>query len=394
MCKATKRQNVGDVKNVVAVKDLPDIKDIRGAIPKHCFQRSMIRGFALIARDSIIAFALGYAAWNYLPRDDLSNPIQALAWVVYALLQGTVLTGLWVMGHECGHQAFSDYEVVNDSVGLVVHSMLLVPYHSWKYSHAKHHARCNHLLDGETHNPDLQRKVFGIYRKVFDVIGEEAFALLQVVAHLLIGWPMYLIMNATGSRRRQSDKQRYKKTPNHFNPYSELFPEKMRGKIALSSAALTAWIGTLSYIAQQVGTKEVMLMYFYPYLVVNAWLVGYTWLQHTSTEIPFYGEDTWTWLRGALATVDRPYPGLISWMHHEIGTTHVCHHLFSSMPCYHAGEATQHLKKFLGPLYNYDDTPVLKALFTTARDCHFVEDLSGVQYPKSVGSVIAEQKKL
>lgn len=28
-------------------------------------------------------------------------------------------------------QAFSKYQTVNDSVGLVVHSCLLVPYYSW-----------------------------------------------------------------------------------------------------------------------------------------------------------------------------------------------------------------------------------------------------------------------
>ena len=46
-------------------------------------------------------------------------------------LQGAVCTGIWVIAHECGHQAFSKYQLVNDSVGLVMHSCLLVPYFSW-----------------------------------------------------------------------------------------------------------------------------------------------------------------------------------------------------------------------------------------------------------------------
>lgn len=32
---------------------------------------------------------------------------------------------------QCGHGAFSNYEAVNDGVGLVFHSLLLVPYYSW-----------------------------------------------------------------------------------------------------------------------------------------------------------------------------------------------------------------------------------------------------------------------
>ena len=61
-----------------------------------------------------------------------------------------------------------------------------------------------------------------------------------------------------------------------------------------------------------------------------------TWLQHTDTHVPHYGEDEWDWLRGAVTTVDRPYPWLIDELHHHLGTTHVCHHLFHTIPHYHA----------------------------------------------------------
>ena len=30
-------------------------------------------------------------------------------------------------------------QAINDGVGLVVHSLLLVPYYSWKHSHRRHH---------------------------------------------------------------------------------------------------------------------------------------------------------------------------------------------------------------------------------------------------------------
>jgi omega-6 fatty acid desaturase (delta-12 desaturase) len=39
--------------------------------------------------------------------------------------------GIWVIAHECGHGAFSDYSWVNDLVGFTMHSLLLVPYYSW-----------------------------------------------------------------------------------------------------------------------------------------------------------------------------------------------------------------------------------------------------------------------
>jgi omega-6 fatty acid desaturase (delta-12 desaturase) len=43
--------------------------------------------------------------------------------------------------------------MINDLVGLPLHSFLLVPYYAWKYTHAKHHKYTNHLIHGETHVP-------------------------------------------------------------------------------------------------------------------------------------------------------------------------------------------------------------------------------------------------
>ncbi|MFZ8398872.1 fatty acid desaturase, partial [Staphylococcus aureus] len=56
---------------------------------------------------------------------------------MYGFVQGCFLTGIWVIAHECGHHAFSDYQWLDDIVGLILHSSLLVPYFSWKYSHRR-----------------------------------------------------------------------------------------------------------------------------------------------------------------------------------------------------------------------------------------------------------------
>jgi len=42
-----------------------------------------------------------------------------------------VTAGVWVIAHECGHQAFSNSQLINDTVGFILHSCLLVPYFSW-----------------------------------------------------------------------------------------------------------------------------------------------------------------------------------------------------------------------------------------------------------------------
>jgi omega-6 fatty acid desaturase / acyl-lipid omega-6 desaturase (Delta-12 desaturase) len=139
-------------------------------------------------------------------------------------------------------------------------------------------------------------------------------------------------------------------------------------------------------------------MYVMPLLVVNFWLVLITYLHHTDEGLPHYRGDKWNWvkvwpdashhfarpslmyaamLQGALCTVDRDY-GIYNLFHHNIGDTHVAHHLFSKMPHYHATEATRAIKPILGDYYRFDSTPIHQALWTSFRSCRFVPDTGTV----------------
>jgi omega-6 fatty acid desaturase (delta-12 desaturase) len=110
-----------------------------------------------------------------------------------------------------------------------------------------------------------------------------------------------------------------------------------------------------------------MALYGGPYLIVNTWLAVYTWLHHSNENVPYYDETTWTWVKGALATIDRNYPAYINSLHYNIGSSHVVHHLFSYIPHYNAPEATLYVKELLGDAYNYDDRPILKTLMAVAK---------------------------
>lgn len=366
--------------------DLPTVGELRRVVPKHCFERSVATSFYYVARDGAMIATFAYLA-SFLPVDNLLNPLVALAWLAYAFWQGTAVTGWWVIAHECGHGAFSDYPALNNAVGLVLHTMMYVPYYSWQYSHAKHHSKTNHLLDGETHNPPNMRGFKKVYQPVFNFLGEDGFAAFQIWAHLFLGWPMYLLLNESGSRRLH-DGERIPKGEvlDHFRPWSKLFPEAWRARIAVSTLAIFAWSYVLWQAASVYGGKRVFLMYWGPYFFTNAWLVGYTWLQHSDEGIPQFGEDQWTWIKGAaLGTVDRPY-GIFDWFHHHIGSTHVFHHLFSYAPHYHAVEATAHLKAKLGDNYNYVDAHWTESLVRVAKKCHYVNGVEGVQYYTSIGA--------
>jgi omega-6 fatty acid desaturase (delta-12 desaturase) len=98
--------------------------------------------------------------------------------------------------------------------------------------------------------------------------------------------------------------------------------------------------------------------------------------------LPHYDSSEWDWLRGALATVDRDY-GILNKVFHNITDTHVAHHLFSTMPHYHAMEATKAIKPILGEYYQFDGTPFYKAMWREGKECIYVQQDEGK--PKSKG---------
>jgi len=380
---------------------LPTKGQIKASIPKACFEKSAVHSFFFVFRDSAVA-ALCVFVTNYLLSTELPSKLlslEALGWFVgwnlYAFWMGTILTGHWVLAHECGHGAFSNNQTLNDVVGFIIHQAQLVPYFAWQYTHAKHHRRTNHVTDGESHVPSTgrdnglgpQNERESFYAALHEALGDGAFAVFQLWSHLFIGWPLYLLgLASTGKFAADGSPLEDGEFIDHFRPSSRMFPAKMRTKIIMSTTTEIATLALLFKLSMDYGFITVGLWYWGPYIWTNFWLVLYTWLQHSDPSVPQYGADEWTWVRGALSTIDRPY-GIFDWFHHKIGSTHVAHHLFHEMPFYRADEATAAIKEYLGPLYNYDPTPWWRAAWRIAKRCHYVEGTEGIQYYKSLEDV-------
>lgn len=382
--------------------ELPTKGQLKAVIPKHCFNRSYFWSMFYLFRDFAMAGAFVYATSLVLSTDlpSIWEPVEVAKWVVgwsfYAFWMGTIMTGPWVLAHECGHGAFSPSQTFNDFIGFIVHQFLLVPYFAWQYTHAKHHRRTNHLSDGESHVPSTgeenglgkNNERLSFYAVLHEAMGDGAFAVFQVWTHLFIGWPLYLMGLASTGKVAQDGTPLDGRIADHFRPSSPMFPEKISGKIFLSTVTVILSCAALGYAAFEYGVLPVTLWYLGPYTWVNAWLVLYTWLQHTDPSVPHYGEGEWTWVKGGLSTIDRPY-GIFDFFHHCIGSTHVAHHLFHEMPWYNAIEATAALKANLEPkgLYNYDPTNFVSAMWKIAHTCHYVDSIEGIQYYKSLEDV-------
>lgn len=159
--------------------------------------------------------------------------------------------------------------------------------------------------------------------------------------------------------------------------------------------------GIIWYWVHLTDLTTVVKYYTIPYLLANHWIVMLTYLHHTDPTMPHFRKDAWTFVRGAITTIDRP---LLGWAGrfflHNVSHDHVAHHLISSIPhCTllrvsvfvlgnvsdhlwvdNGQEATKALKKVLGEDYNYDSSNTFRALYRSFTDCNFIEDTGDVVF--------------
>jgi omega-6 fatty acid desaturase (delta-12 desaturase) len=266
---------------------MPDysIKEIRDAIPKHCFEQSAVRGLSYVARDISLLAGTFYAFNTYCtPEYVPSIALRAGLWAGYTVVQGLFGTGLWVLAHECGHQSFSPSKTLNDTVGWICHSALMVPYFSWKISHGKHHKATGNLERDMVFNPRTREE----HASRMGYVLEEMHELLEetpiYTASLLLGqqlggWQTYLFANVTGHDNHEKQpegkgvgRKNGDGSVNHFNPKSPLYEKKDEKLILLSDLGLLITSSILFLVGHTYGWTNLFVWYILPYLWVNHWL--------------------------------------------------------------------------------------------------------------------------
>ncbi|MGG6240651.1 fatty acid desaturase [Nodosilinea sp. AN01ver1] len=323
------------------------LQDLKAAIPARCFQPSVVRSLAYFWLDiGIIAalYAVAHAlnSWLFFP----------LFW----LAQGTMFWALFVVGHDCGHGSFSRYKWLNNLVGHLTHTPILVPYHGWRISHRTHHANTGNIDTDESWYPisESTYRAMPWPQKLVRFYG------------LLFAYPFYLFFRSSG------------RSGSHFVPSSDLFRPSERRDVLVSTLCWSAMIGFLVWLGITHGLLFLATYYVAPYLVFVVWLDLVTFLHHSEPDIPWYRGDEWYFLKGALSTIDRDY-GFINPIHHNIGT-HVAHHIFSNMPHYHLKTATEAIKPILGDYYRRSEEPVWKSFARSFWACHYVADQGAKVY--------------
>jgi omega-6 fatty acid desaturase / acyl-lipid omega-6 desaturase (Delta-12 desaturase) len=266
--------------------EVPDftIKDIRDAIPKHCFERSAMTGLMYIARDIALLATTFVVAYNLIPQIP-SPAARFVLWAIYGFVQGLFGTGLWVIAHECGHGAFSASSRINNTVGWVLHSALLVPFFSWQMSHSKHHKATGHMERDMVFLPRTREEHASKIGKMVHELGElaeetPAYTLMILIGQQLVGWPQYLWTNVTGHNFHERQREGRGKGKsnglgggvNHFDPRSPLFDNAHARLVLMSDLGLVIAFSILFLLARRFGLGNMLVWYGVPYLWVNHWL--------------------------------------------------------------------------------------------------------------------------
>jgi acyl-lipid omega-3 desaturase len=331
-----------------SIKELPfTLADLRTAIPADCFEPQVGRSLAYFFLDIAIVAGL------YLVAHTLNS---WWCWPVFWFLQGTMFWALFVVGHDCGHGSFSRYKWLNNLIGHLSHTPILVPFHGWRISHRTHHANTGNIDTDESWYPVTASKYrqMAWYEKLFR---------FQI---LLLAYPLYLFRRSPG------------KQGSHFMPQSPLFRPTEKWDVITSTVCWTGMIVLLAGLTFKFGWLWLLKYYLGPYVVFVIWLDLVTFLHHTEDNVPWYRGDAWTFLRGALSTVDRSY-GWVDPIHHNIGT-HVAHHIFLSIPHYNLLRATEAIKPVLGDYYRKSNKSIWSVFWQSYRNCHYVDDQGAMVY--------------
>jgi omega-6 fatty acid desaturase (delta-12 desaturase) len=221
-----------------------------------------------VAAVAFSAFLIQNAPWYLLP----------LAWA----FAGTAWTGMFVIGHDCGHRSFSHNKLLEDVVGTIAFMPLVYPFEPWRIKHNHHHAHTNKLVEDTAWHPvpkaDVEKwgPVQGALYKFF--LGSP-LKLWASVGH----WAIW-----------------------HFN--LDLYTEKQRPRVlvSLAACAVFALVGLplICHLGGGVGhggATAVLKHWLAPWLGYHFWMSTFTVVHHTAPHIPFKPAGEWNAAKAQLS---------------------------------------------------------------------------------------------
>jgi omega-6 fatty acid desaturase (delta-12 desaturase) len=238
-------------------------------------------------------------------------------WLVLTLTIPTagLLVRLFMVQHDCGHNAMFSSRFANDWVGRVLSITTLTPYDLWRHSHASHHAGSGNL--DRRGIGDIDTLTLREYRSLTSR-GRLGYRLYRHPLTMFLLGPAYLFLLRNripvGAMSQGSMPWISTQTTNV-------------GIIVVSAA--------LIYL---VGIRTFLLIHMPAVVIAAAIGVWLFYVQHQFEQTYWEKEPDWSQPEAALggsSFYDLPKP--LMWLTGNIGIHHV-HHLCSRIPFYRLPE--------------------------------------------------------
>lgn len=238
-------------------------------------------------------------------------------------LAGTAATGLFVVGHDCGHRSFSKNKLLEDIVGTLMFAPLIYPFEPWRIKHNHHHAHTNKLGEDTAWHPMTAGEVKQWSPLTSGLV--TFFLASPLKCWASIGhWVLW-----------------------HFD--SNLYTPKQMKRVVWSWAAVAAFVGiAMPLIVANFGWVGLAKYWAVPWLGYHFWMSTFTVVHHTAPHIPFKKAEDWNAAKAQLSgSVHCDYPSWVDVLTHDI-SWHVPHHVSSKIPWYNLRKATNSLRKNWG----------------------------------------------
>jgi acyl-lipid omega-3 desaturase len=89
-----------------------DITTIKNKIPQKCFEKNLYTSLYYFFRDVFFISVM------YLIYPHINNFLLKIIWWN---ITGLLMWCLFLIGHDCGHDSFSDSEILNEIIGHICH---------------------------------------------------------------------------------------------------------------------------------------------------------------------------------------------------------------------------------------------------------------------------------
>jgi omega-6 fatty acid desaturase (delta-12 desaturase) len=303
------------------------IATLRDVIPEECHVIEPHKSWSSLA---VALLRLAFSLFLLRLVEPTWGP--SLVWQIPALLaawlfSGWCYTGLFVIGHDCGHMAFSERRWVNSLVGHVSLSPLFTGFHNWRIWHNYHHAKTQ--LRGT--DPDWPEKMMTRAEYERAPLGDKAHVRLG------FGTPLGILVGFWKGMFRRT----FMKTTAPHIPLTK----SAERDLLFSSVMMFLMVGAASFALYRAGGAWAVVKYYYvPSFIAAAHGAMLTYLHHTSADAMVFDKADWTPFRGQVAsTFNVRFPRWIEALWFDINI-HLVHHLAPRIPWYHLRAATEAIR--------------------------------------------------